>query len=81
MHSHLYDLLVESIQLGRVKAVVDIADRVAEAFHDLLFAGLVLKLSLGILVIHQGLEWGLVVLPLLFIVGIFGTESKQDFFL
>jgi hypothetical protein len=45
-------LLVDNIQLSRVKAVVDVADRVAETFLDLLPAGIVLELSLGILVIH-----------------------------
>ena len=81
MHSHLDDFLIKSIQLSRVKAVVNVADRVGEAFPDLLSVGLVLELSLGILVIDQGLEWGLIVLTLLFIFVIFGTKCKQDFIL
>ena len=73
--------MIESVKLTRVKAVVDVADRIAEALFDLLSEGLVLELSLGILVIHQGLEWSLIILTLIHILGIFGAESKQDFFL
>ena len=81
MHSLIDDLLINFIELTSLKAVVDVADRVAEALLDLFFVGLVLELSHGILVIHQGLEWRLIVQTLLHIFGIFVTKSKQDFIL